>query len=176
MLKIVVFCIVTQHRVADMFQRNCCRHHYGLPLMMEAAISSETSVNYYQIKQRHVVQLSLVTVTRTNLTKSSCFLQSPCHPPINIRSKRAPASLLSDLSSGQRHHSGQLLQEAWSVDRTGTGRTQKKQRRKEKEDKVPMLNTSTAACRCLMNIGTAPFISNIGSRRIGVAIFMLRPS
>ena len=146
-------------------------------LMMEAAISSETSVNYYQTKWCHFVQLSLQSQQREQQISQSrrVFLSHPVHPPISILPKRAPASLVSDLSSGQRHHSGQWQQEAWSVDRTGTGRTQKKRRRKEKEGKVPMLNISTVTCRCLMNIGTAPFISNLGSRQISVAIFTPRP-
>jgi len=167
-LKIAVFCIVTQCNVADLFQRNCCRHHYGLPLMMEAAVSSETSVNYYQTKRCHILQLSLQLQQQEQQISQSrrVFLSHPVHPPMSIRPKRAPASLVSDLSSGQRRHCCQWQQEAWSVDRTGTGRTQKKRRRKEKEGKVPILNINTVTCRCLKNIGTAPFISNLGSRRI----------
>lgn len=177
-----VFRIVTPCSLADTFQRNCCCHHYGLPLMMEAAISSEKSVNYYQTKRRHILQAnSLYNHSNENnkshkvVVFSSVTLST--HRWVFARNEPLRHSwVICPLDSGTITASGSRKHGQWTgQDRTGTRRTQKKRRRKEKESKVPMLNISMATCRCLTNTGTAPFIPNLGSRRIWVATFTTRP-
>jgi hypothetical protein len=51
-----VFWVVAPCSVVELYQRfrgPCCLHHQGDALMMEAARTSETSVNFYQTTRRY---------------------------------------------------------------------------------------------------------------------------
>jgi len=162
-----------------MLQRNCCLHIYGLHFRIEAAKSSEASVNYYQTKRRHIVQANSLyshsnennkshkVVAFSSVTLSTHRWVFARNEPLRHSWVICPLESSTIAASGSRKH-GQ-----W------TGRRQEGHRRnegrKEKEGKVLTFNLSTMTCRCLMNIGTAPFNPNLGFRRIWAVTFTPRP-
>jgi hypothetical protein len=55
-MKIVVFWVVAPCSLEEVYHRfrgPCCLHHQGDALMMEAARTSETLVNFYQTTRRY---------------------------------------------------------------------------------------------------------------------------
>jgi hypothetical protein len=73
-MKLTVFWDVVPYSLVEAYRRfrgACCLHHQDsegiISLMMEAASTSETLVNFYQITRRNIPEDSLHTRRRENL-------------------------------------------------------------------------------------------------------------
>jgi hypothetical protein len=79
-MKMAAFCVVAPCSLVEVYRRfrgTCCLHHQVIALMMEAASTSEMSVNFYRTAQRYnpEVIFTLAAMRTSNPTQQNRCLR-----------------------------------------------------------------------------------------------------